>query len=106
MEVSELDAVAGQYGLTRNLYLPDYNYTGIPYITTSSRGPRLDYFREKSEATTAAVIEKLNSVSQEIYTTNENYTAQIDAAIKNYYTQSASALGTVASSLSSDLMFV
>lgn len=106
MDLDELDAVAGQYGLTRNLYLPDYNYTGIPYITTSSRGPRLDYFREKSEATTAAIIEKLNSVSQEIYTTNENYTAQIDAAIKNYYTQSASALGTVTSSLSTDLTFV
>ena len=64
MDFKEVTEWAKSLNLIRNTFIPDYNYTGIPYITfdKSGSGPRLDFFREKDEITVDDIKEKLEDI--------------------------------------------
>jgi len=87
MTRDQVDTWAKSLGLIRNTFMPDYNYTGIPYITfdPSGRGPRVDFFREAGEETVADVRARLQAISDNIYYSNKAYNEQISLEIKNYY---------------------
>ena len=82
----ELETNAKHLGLIRNPLLPDFNYTGLPYITFTTRGPRIDFFREKNEYNIELIKEKINKESKEIQKLNELYGQHMAQIVDNYYT--------------------
>jgi len=87
MDFKEVTQWAKSLNLIRNTFIPDYNYTGIPYITfdKSGSGPRLDFFREKDEITIDDIKERIDQTSAEIWQTNKVYEDAISQEIKNYF---------------------
>lgn len=94
---NELDAKCEQIGLLRNWFLPEYNYTGVPYIITTARGPRLDIYRQQNESvpdvyfkqdengTVYPTLTKVESASTEIKQINDNYNTQVNQVRNSYY---------------------
>ncbi len=54
----QLDQATYDAGLIRNQILPEFNYTGVPYITPTLRGPRLDIFRERGEYSNKVIYQQ------------------------------------------------
>ena len=105
--VEEIDEAIKGTGVIRNPVLPDFNYTGIPYIMFTARGPRLDFYREENEYVTENIKKELNNYSTAIYQINQKVDQQIASIINTYYTN---AYGPIVSDdpidIDSDVIYV
>lgn len=94
----QLDQVAWSNGLIRNQLLPEFNYTGVPYITPTSRGPRLDIFRERNEYTNKVtyqyepgtrkyypVLVEAEAAAAELAKLGQQSNQRVQAALRDYY---------------------
>lgn len=103
----EIDEAVNKIGLIRNLPLPDFNYTGVPYITFTQRGPRLDFFREINEMETEKIIKELNDSSQQIFELNKNYNDQVASILNTYYSDAVSTMNNnISLEYDSEVQFV
>lgn len=60
-EGESLDTAITELGLTRNPLLPEFNYTGIPYIVDTPHGLRLDVFSQAYEVDITKAIPAKNT---------------------------------------------
>lgn len=93
--VEEIDEAIAGTGVIRNPVLPDFNYTGVPYIMFTARGPRLDFYREQDEYTADSIKKKLNEHSTEIWKINQKYSQLIGSIINNYYNNTYGSSGDI-----------
>jgi hypothetical protein len=86
---NQLDTRATNAGLIRNYILPEYNYTGIPYITYTPRGPRLDIFRTKAEYADKVTyqVDETTGIMYPVLTEAEATAAEIQQLQSQFDTQ-------------------
>lgn len=99
VDENELDEKCEKIGLLRNWFLPEYNYTGVPYLVMTPRGPRLDIYRQTNESvpsirfkqdengTVYSILTKVQQSSDELMKINDQYDTKINDERNKYYQQ-------------------
>lgn len=114
-----LDEASTQAGLIRNQILPEFNYTGVPYITPTLRGPRLDIYREKGEYSNKVIYQKdettktyypvlvdVEKAAAELSALQQQSKKDSDQLLTTYYQQVNQVTTTTDSTQSGSITFV
>ena len=111
IDEDQIDETLEKNGLIRNPLIPEYNFTGVPYILDTKHGLKLEVFSHKNELDPRKIVvsKKPNKVTGEYdirwplmekmgvnvanYTTGVN--DMVNALIENYETERANIINGV-----------